>query len=326
MTRRWMDPNGDGDSSDGIDGWRLDVANDVAHFFWREWRKHVKSINPDAYIVGEIWDDASQWLAGDQFDAVMNYPFARAVVRFFIDTGEQKYSASMFDAELTRARASYPQEANYVLQNLIDSHDTDRLLSMIINPNRNYDAANGLRQNKEYNITKPDARARQVQKLIALFQMTYLGAPMIYYGDEAGMWGADDPDDRKPMVWADLVYENERSHPVPGKTRSDDVVKFDQNLFEYYKKLVHIRNQNVALRRGDFKTLLVNDQQGLYAFERRSEENVVVVLLNNSWEQRRATIEFTGKFREQLSGKLFSAKGKLELIVEPKAGMILVRE
>lgn len=326
VTRRWMDPNNDGNPSDGVDGWRLDVANDVSHVFWREWRTLVKSINPEAYIVGEIWDDASPWLKGDEFDAVMNYPFARAVVRFFIDTSNRKYSVPDFDKELATVRASYPDEVNYVLQNLIDSHDTDRLVSMIANPNRNYDAENGLRQNKNYNIAKPDEQARAIQKLILLFQMTYLGAPMIYYGDEAGMWGADDPDDRKPMVWSDLAYDNEQSHPISDKTRSDDVVKFNQNLFEYYKQLVRVRNENVALRRGDFKTLLMDNQKELYAFVRQSGDNTVIVVVNNSYESRTASIAVGGRFREQLSGNVFDAKTNLELSVGSKAGMILVKE
>ena len=182
ITKRWMDPNGDGNPSDGIDGWRLDVGNEVSHLFWKGWRKHVKSINPDAYIVGEIWDDASKWLAGDEFDAVMNYPFARAVVRFFIDTDGRRLKPSEFDRELATIRKDYPGEISYVLQNLIDSHDTDRLASMIMNPNRKYDDQNGLRNNPNYDVGKPTAGARRLQKLILLFQMTYVGAPMIYYG------------------------------------------------------------------------------------------------------------------------------------------------
>lgn len=192
ITRRWMDPNGDGDPSDGIDGWRLDVANDVSHIFWKQWRTVVKGINADAYIVGEIWDDAANWLQGDQFDAVMNYRFSRAVVRFFIDTDERQLSVSEFDEELRDIRSAYPLEVNYVLQNLIDSHDTDRLGSMIVNPNRTFDDRANPRQNPDYDVRKPTATERQIHRLILLFQMTALGAPMLYYGDEAG--------DRKSVV------------------------------------------------------------------------------------------------------------------------------
>lgn len=327
ITRRWMDPNGDGDPSDGIDGWRLDVANDVSHVFWKGWRTLVKSVNPNAYIVGEIWDDASNWLAGDQFDAVMNYRFARAVVRFFIDTGAGKYTPSDFDKELADVRKSYPAEVNYILQNLIDSHDTDRLPSMIVNPNRKYDDQNGLRWNQNYDVSKPTAKARQIQKLIVLFQMTYLGAPMIYYGDEAGMWGADDPDDRKPMVWPELTYDNEKMHPVPGKMRMNDVVRFDKELFDYYKKLVQIRKENVALRRGDFTTLLDDDNNDVYAFQRKAGNNEIIVIINNSELEQVVGMRLIGarSYREALTGVTVEGTDRLVTALRPKSASILAR-
>jgi cyclomaltodextrinase len=327
ITRRWMDPNGDGDPSDGIDGWRLDVANDVSHVFWKAWRKHVKSINPNAYIVGEIWDDASKWLGGDEFDAVMNYRFARAVVRYFIDTDMHKYLPSDFDRELADIRKEYPGEISYVLQNLIDSHDTDRLASMIMNPNRKYDDRNGLRNNPDYIVSKPTEAARQIQKLILLFQMSYVGAPMIYYGDEAGMWGADDPDDRKPMLWDDLVYQNERSHPVAGKARADDQVKFDHELFAYYKKLVGVRNQNVALRRGDYTSILVDDAKNVYAFKRSAPDNEVIVVINNGDTNETAILKLSGSwtYRDELTEMKYQGTGDLRLELGPKSGKILVR-
>jgi glycosidase len=299
----------------------------VSHLFWKGWRKHVKSINPDAYIVGEIWDDASKWLAGDEFDAVMNYPFARAVVRFFIDTDGRRLKPSGFDRELATIRKDYPGEISYVLQNLIDSHDTDRLASMIMNPNRKYDDQNGLRNNPNYDVGKPTASARRLQKLILLFQMTYVGAPMIYYGDEGGMWGADDPDDRKPMVWQDLTYQNERSHPVPGKTRTDDEVKFDKDLFDYYKLLVRIRKDNLALRRGGFTTMLIDDENDVYAFGRSAMNNELIVVLNRSHRTATVHINLPGSwvFREQLTGGEIKGSGRLQLAVPPLTGSILLR-
>jgi glycosidase len=328
ITKRWMDPNGDGDPSDGIDGWRLDVGNEVSHLFWKGWRKHVKSINPNAYIVGEIWDDASKWLGGDEFDAVMNYPFARAVVRFFIDTGGRRSKPSEFDHELATIRKDYPGEISYVLQNLIDSHDTDRLGSMILNPNRKYDDQNGLRNNPNYNVGKPTAAARQIQKLILLFQMSYVGAPMIYYGDEAGMWGADDPDDRKPMIWEDLTYENERSHPVMGKTRTDDPVRFDKDLFDYYRMLVRIRKDVPALRRGDFTILLAHDARSTYAFKRGVPGNEAIVVINNGNASQTVSLNLSGSwtYRDELTEKQIHGNGELRLDLGPKSGKILVRK
>jgi glycosidase len=326
ITRRWMDPNGDGDPSDGVDGWRLDVANEVSEKFWREWRKHVKSINPDAYIVGEIWDDASRWLAGDMFDATMNYRFARAAVRFFINTDSSRLLPGEFDRELAKIRASYAPEVNEILQNLYDSHDTDRLASMILNPNRDYDRRAGPRDNPDYNVARPGDREWRILRLMALFQMTYVGAPMVYYGTEAGMWGADDPDDRKPMVWPDLVYDAERSHPIPGKSRPVDTVAFDRSLFDYYKQLIRVRRENKALRQGDFMTLVVDDQARVYGFTRTLEENEVVVLLNNSDVQHTVRIPLKGTFRDALNGKVVKGDPTFEVKLPEKSGVVLVKE
>ena len=133
VTRRWMDPDGDGDPSDGIDGWRLDVPNEVPLPFWVEWRKFVKAINPDAYITGEIWKRADQWLDGRSFDAVMNYPFAEAAIAWVGDRAN-KIAPSELDRRLAELRLAYPAEVTYCLMNLLDSHDTDRIASMLANP------------------------------------------------------------------------------------------------------------------------------------------------------------------------------------------------
>jgi cyclomaltodextrinase / maltogenic alpha-amylase / neopullulanase len=329
ITRRWMDPNGDGDPSDGIDGWRLDVANDVSHVFWKGWRKFVKSINPNAYIVGEIWDDASPWLKGDEFDAVMNYPFATACMKYFIDTDKRKYTTSAFDQKLADIRSSYPQDVDYVMQNLLDSHDTDRLLSMIANPNRHFNDSNRPQNNPDYDISKPGADATKVMKLMVLFQMTYLGAPMIYYGDEAGMWGAGDPDDRKPMVWPDLKYDNEATDPIPGRSRSNDVVAFDSSLFDYYKKVIEIRKENVALREGTFQTVSTPRAANVYAFERETADNSVLVVLNNSNRTESVTLPLNTKatYRDVMNGNQeFSTNdGTLTLRLDARAGRVLVK-
>ena len=329
ITRRWMDPNGDGDPSDGIDGWRLDVPNEVSHVFWKGWRKLVKSINPNAYIVGEIWDDASPWLQGDEFDAVMNYRFAKACVRFFIDTKSLHYSPGQFDAELAAIRKSYPPEVNYVMQNLLDSHDTDRLLSMVVNPDRKYNDANRLQNNPNYDISEPGAKAKRVMKLMVLFQMTYVGAPMVYYGDEAGMWGAGDPDDRKPMIWPDLKYDDEASDPIPGRTRPDDVVKFDSSLFQYYQKVIAIRKQNDALREGTFRTISTFDNKNVYAFERESGDNSVLVVLNNSNTGETVTLPLNTRatYVDVLNGgqEFETNDGTLLVSLQPRSGRVLVK-
>jgi glycosidase len=325
ITRRWMDPNGDNDPSDGIDGWRLDVANDVSHIFWKQWRTVVKGINPDAYIVGEIWDDASNWLTGDQFDAVMNYRFSRAAVRFFVDTDDRRLSVSEFDQELQDIRSGYPSEVNFVLQNLIDSHDTDRLASMIVNPNRTFDDKANPRQNPDYDVRKPSEPERQTQRLMALFQMTYLGAPMVYYGDEAGMWGGDDPDDRKPMVWSDIVYDDEASHPLPGKTRPLDAVTFDTSLYSYYQRLIHLRRDHPALRRGDIVPVILEDESGIYGFRRAWDKDTVVVVMNNGASDQSVELPLSGEWVDAVSTGAVAQVTPLLYSLGRDAGLILIR-
>jgi glycosidase len=269
VTRRWMDPNGDGDPSDGIDGWRLDVAQDVPAPFWIDWRKHVKGINSNAYITGEIWGLATQYLQGDEWDAVMNYQFAMRSIHYFIDH-KRKISATEFDHQLKQLLASYPMQVNYVMQNLYDSHDTDRLANMIANPDRNYDSDNRPQNGGTYDGSKPGPAAYRVLKLMATFQMTFLGAPMIWYGDEAGMFGADDPTDRKPMLWRDLEpYDNPQ-----------DAVM--QDVLDHYRRVIAIRNTYPALRTGQFQTFLTDDQNDLYGFTRSRANEVVAVIINNS--------------------------------------------
>ncbi len=271
VTRRWMDPDGDGDPSDGIDGWRLDVPMELAPEFWAEWRELVKSINPDAYISGEIWDRADQWLTGEHFDAVMNYRFAEPVIAW-VANKSKKISVSELDRRLLEIRLAYPDEIGAVLMNLVDSHDTDRVAQMVQNPDLPYDRSNTMQRNDQYQAGRPDPIAFQRVRLIALLQMTYVGAPMIYYGDEVGMWGADDPTNRQPMIWKDLgPYDN--SHEV----------YFDDDHFGYYKAAVALRKRFAALRTGTFRTILKDDEQDLWVFLREAPgEETVLVALNAS--------------------------------------------
>lgn len=288
ITRRWMDPDGDGDPSDGIDGWRLDVANEVPIQFWQDWNNLVRELNPTAYTVAEIWDDALKFLVDGQFSATMNYhAFAYPVKGFLIDG---RLSAQDFAQHLRARRQPYPPAMRYVLQNLIDSHDTPRLASMIVNrPDGPYLEAHRFdydvggraspRHWDQYDVSRPTDEDRQIQRLVALLQMTYVGAPMIYYGTEAGMWGGDDPCDRMPMVWPDLEYEPQTSDPL-GRPREPDRVEFDQQLFEFYQRAIELRRQEPALRRGSTRFVHHNDQQQSIAFERALDNDRLVAAIN----------------------------------------------
>ena len=161
--------------------------------------------------------------------------------------------------QLNERREEYPPAMQYALQNLMDSHDTDRLASMIVNAGRRpYSQPEPVRlRHRRLAALRADLRRAEAersraasQRLVALLQMTYVGAPMIYYGTEAGMWGADDPCDRMPMVWAELTYEPQRRDPL-GRQRQADPVAFDEGLFNFYRAAIELRTRTPALRRGD---------------------------------------------------------------------------
>jgi len=296
IIKRWMEPNGN--PSDGIDGWRLDVAEQVNHNFWKTFRTWVKEINSDAYIVGEIfWDDwqkdkmmdASPWLQGDEFDAVMNYRFARALKEFVLNKKDQIGPQGFIDS-LNTLYKRYPTENNYVMMNLLDSHDVERVSSMIVNPDLWYDHDGNPSNNKNYDVRKPTDQERLKQKLVVGLQFTLPGAPQIYYGDEAGMWGGDDPDCRKPMVWPELNYDAETAHPS-GLPRVKDKVKFDKNIFDWYKKIISIRNQNKALSLGSVNFNYVNDQNRILGFTREYNGDKIFILLNNNAEKKSISSE-----------------------------------
>lgn len=266
-TKRWMDPNNDGDPGDGIDGWRLDVAEEVPHGFWQEWHRLVLRINPEAFTSAEIWGSSGQYLQDTSFISAMNYRgFAIPVKGWLVDG---RSSADEFANRLNEERNSHPEDTAYALQNLVDSHDTQRVASAIANRHtydqyKNYDWFDydeGERVNARafgYNNAAPDDDGRRIWKMLALFQATYVGAPMIYYGTEVGMWGADDPEDRMPTWWH----------------------RFDQNIFNTYKSAFQLRHKHPALRRGSFSVLAVHNNRQIFVFERRFEDERLIIVLN----------------------------------------------
>jgi len=233
----------------GADGWRLDVPAEIADdAFWQEFRQRVKSVNPDAYVVGEIWDDACHWLEGDQFDAVMNYPVTRACLSFFAgdrlvhtEAAKSGYGqletldANGFRQEIDRVLKLYPRPVTEVQFNLLSSHDTPRFKTLAHNDDSAY-------------------------RLALLFQMTYPGAPSIYYGEEIGMEGKHDPDCRRGFPW--------------------DEGQWDVDLRAFVQRCISLRKAHPALRRGDFAWLLAEDD--VVAYVRRLENEAVLVALNNS--------------------------------------------
>ncbi len=230
----------------GADGWRLDVPQEIDDDdFWREFRRVVKAANPEAYIVGEIWFDARRWLQGDQFDAVMNYIFNRACLGFFggerLDTTQrpggftlQPLSAAQFAGAVDDMLALYDWEVTLAQLNLLSSHDMPRFLTL---------------------VGEDEAALR----LATLFQMTFPGAPCVYYGDEIGMQGGHDPDCRRAFPW--------------------DEARWNTGLRDYVKRCIALRQAHPALRRGEYVSLRAEGE--VYACLRRLDDDVLVVVLNN---------------------------------------------
>ncbi len=217
----------------GADGWRLDVPNEIAdHEFWREFRCVVKTAKPDAYIVGEIWQDATPWLDGTQFDGVMNYLF-RDLCRDFFAKGI--LDAEAFGRGIERLLDLYPHDVTLAQLNLLGSHDTARFLT----------EANG-------DVTG--------LRLATLFQMTFPGAPCVYYGDEIGLAGGKDPYCRGCFPW--------------------DRNRWDAKLYDWFRRCIRIRREHSALRTGAFRTLLADANAPVYVFARWNEREHLVVALN----------------------------------------------
>ena len=234
----------------GIDGWRLDVANEIDDDkFWREFRRRVRAVNPEAYIVGEVWNDSQRWLQGDMWDAVMNYQFTRACIAFFIgetcDENELKRtslfpvgpsSAEAFRRNIERLLGLYHPHVSSVMLNLLGSHDMARFLG----------------------LARGDKSAL---RLATLFQMIYPGAPSIYYGDEIGMTGGHDPANRGAFPWH--------------KPES-----WDRELLHEFQRLIALRRERPALRRGSFQFLWAAD--GVIAVARQLDDETIVAVFNVS--------------------------------------------
>lgn len=220
--------------SAGIGGWRLDVADEVSQEFWRAFRRRIKAADPQAYILGEAWGDAHEYLQGDQHDAVMNYRFRQAVLDFLRSDSPKPATIAR---DLRQVREDYPDAVLTSMYNLLGSHDTERLRTVL----------------------KGD---RAKESLAVVLQFCYPGVPSIYYGDEIGMEGGRDPDDRRCMEW--------------------DRSKWDMPLFNLYRDLIRLRKERVSLRRGGFRLIAADNGRGLLRFERRSGSERTEIVLNVS--------------------------------------------
>jgi len=298
VTQRWLDPNGDGDPSDGVDGFRLDVAAEVPFGFWREYRTFVKSINPDAYLVGEVWWekwpdqllDPAPFLQGDVFDSVMNYRWYRSA-RSLFSRAARRISVSEFVTQLKQQDSTVETPYRYAMMNMSASHDTPRLLTSFANSGK-YKVNTKAAQDPNYVIGNPDRATHEDTLLFLIHQFTYVGAPQIWAGDEMGMWGSDDPHTRKPLIWPEFKFDDERHHPT-NLARASDKVVFNHQRHSVYQTLANIRNAAPALRQGSLAWIFADDEHDLLGYVRELGEQKIAIIFNLSEQDRLKKIEFS---------------------------------
>lgn len=253
--------------------------------FWVEFGGWVRALNPKAYITGEIWwedygqnrfRNARPWL--DQaFDGVMNYRFGDAVFQFLNQS--RSIGPTGFAELLAWQHQDYGYGRCLALQNLFGSHDTARIGSAVVNRDLRQDHGASVQEHPDYNTRAPDLAAKQRWRQMVALQFLCPGAPYLYYGDEVGMWGGDDPDCRKPMVWKDLNYEPER-RSYSGEWHLPDAVQVDDDLYTYYRTWIRRRNGQPVLRRGDYRAVVTADTTGLFAFRRELGGATVIGVFN----------------------------------------------
>jgi cyclomaltodextrinase / maltogenic alpha-amylase / neopullulanase len=244
----------------GIDGWRLDVPEEIDTGFWREFRRRCRAVNPDAYIVGEIWREKPEWLAGDTFDALMNYPLTEAVLAFAggpvldmsVVATQHEYSQFVRPIDGTAFGAyvehlltgAYRPETTFSQLNLLGSHDTPRFLTVV-------------------------RRDKAALRLAIATIATLPGAPCIYYGDEVGMEGRQDPDCRRAFPWDEQAW--------------------DKDLLAFVKAATALRHAQPALRHGAFELLAA--ESGVVAYGRALAGSPTVVTVLNAGTAA-ATVSF----------------------------------
>jgi glycosidase len=219
-----------------VDGWRLDVADEVHPDFWREFRTRIKAINPECLIIGEVMHDAVSFLTGDQFDTVMHYPWQHLCVDF-LTKREPQIGLEEFADTLGRLRQAQRSSVTPALWNLFDSHDRMRILTAF-------------------------SGKRALVKLATAFQFMYPGVPFIYYGDEIGMEGGEDPDCRRCMEWRQSEW--------------------DLELLAHYRALIKLRREKSAFSRGNFAQVLADGKRGVYVFVRWDDAGAALCLFNFS--------------------------------------------
>lgn len=304
----------------GIRGWRLDVADELPDAFLKMFRSTVKEMDKDSVIIGEVWEDASnktsydkkrEYVLGEEFDSVMNYPLREAVLKFFLGEldGEELHRIIMSIFE------NYPLQCFYSLMNLVGTHDTPRIKTIM----GGWKAEHTMTREEEiFTLTEEEEKlAVKRVKLIALFQMTFPGIPCIYYGDEVGMQGCSDPFNRGTYPWG-----NE-----------------DNNLMDWYKKTTSLRNENDMLRTGSFIPIYYDKEiygyirmikDGKDVFDHKCNNGFSIVLFNRSIDNKHSiSIDLSSWNVKELydifnNKKIKIDEGYLNIQINPLEGRIFI--
>ncbi len=256
-----------------VDGWRLDVAADLGHsaeynhHFWKRFRKAVKEVNPDVMIYAEHYGDASSWMQGDQWDTVMNYDAFMEPLTWFM-TGMEKHSdtynggyyrnSEFFRDSMSHHMTAFHMPSLMTAMNQLSNHDHSRFLTRTNHVAGRLASAGAEAANKDVK--------KYIMAIAVAFQMTWIGAPTLYYGDEAGLCGFTDPDNRRTYPWG----------------------KEDFNLIEFHRDMIAIHKRNPVLKTGSTRILLAEDE--VFAYARFDGENQIIVAINLSDEEKKFSL------------------------------------
>lgn len=240
-----------------IDGWRMDVGDEISHYFWKHFRRAVKAVKKDALIIGEIWHYAGDFLEGDEWDTVMNYPFYLNLIDLLAD---EKIGVSRFIQNLGYMKGRLNKKCYPLMWNLIDSHDTARFVHLCNN--------------------------KQKQHLAAAFQLLLPGMPMIYYGDELAMPGANGSDCRRGMYWDEEYRDNE--------------------MLEWYKRLIQVRRKHACIVEGELAETITRDEDGTIVLIRKNTEETMALIFNCSSDTKEFN-EYAGQYN-LLGESIFDGK------------------
>lgn len=281
----------------GADGWRLDVVDELPIDFVNLLIKKIKSVNKDALVIGEVWEDASTkvsygelrpYLLGDQLDGTMNYPFMNAIIAYVRD-GDEKF----FKDTVQSILENYPKETVYCLMNSLGTHDTVRIINALSDVR-----AHGWSKTHKLGYKLPDSEYEKAKKklyLASVLQFTLPGIPSIFYGDEAGLQGFDDPINRRPYPWGSE----------------------DKEILAHYKKLGRIRRENRAVFSGGFN---MRDENGLVAYERAGGDDEILIAVNAGADDKTLIInkEYTSLYNNKKYKDVVGVPGGSFVILKKK--------